>query len=235
MILIALALTASLQSLPAALPDTARTIFGHWQFNKAASDDPHPFLGGPGTGSLGGYGSERPGQGSGRPGGSMGGTGMGTTGSGAQGMGQPGGSPPPAPFNPTAAQQAAHQELEALAVRAPIQLDLGETDGTLTVVSDSAFPITLRTDGHKVKWMTADSVRVETSARWKNGRLVVEHDVHDAGKVTYTFYLSPDGVQLYVAVEVYPKGGPTRPVPFRRVYQPADVTPITGAPARAGT
>jgi hypothetical protein len=222
MILIALALTAGLHSAAVVPPDTARTIFGHWHFNKAESDDPHPYLGGQGAGS---YGSERPAGGGGRGGAGMGGSGMGGSGTGgteggAEGMGHHGGPPPGAMRTPSAAQQAARQELAALAVRAPTRLDLSEAGDTLTVVSDSAAPISLRTDGHKVKWITADSVKVETHASWKNGRLVVEHDVHDAGKVAYTFYLSPDGIQLFVAVEVYPTGGPTRPVPFRRVYDP---------------
>jgi hypothetical protein len=135
---------------------------------------------------------------------------------------------------PSEAQKVAHQELAALALRAPAQLELRESDGTLTVVADTAAPIALRTDGHKVKWMTADSVKVETNAKWENGRLVVEHAVHGAGKVTYTFYLSPDASELFVAVAVYPAGGPARPVPFRRVYDPAGPGPGPGAVTQAG-
>jgi hypothetical protein len=136
-------------------------------------------------------------------------------------MGQHGGPPPIAPRDPSAAEKAAHDELVFLARRAPDRLDLGEADGVLTVVSDTAAPISLRTDGHKVKWVTADSVEVETNAKWEYGRLVVAHEVRRAGKVTYTFFLSPDEVDLFVEVAVYPKGGPTRPVPYRRVYTPA--------------
>jgi hypothetical protein len=220
MILIALALAAGLGATPASPPDTARTIFGQWRYNKADSDEPHPYLGGPGAGGLDGYGRGTMGGGGGRSGGGMGGSPMGGAGAGGEGMGSRGGPPPGGMPSPSTAQKTARQELAALAIRAPTRLELSETEGTLTVISDSAAPITMRTDGHKVKWITTDSVKVATHAKWENGRLVVEHDVHDAGKVTYTFYRSPDGVQLFVAVEVYPQGGPTRPVPFRRVYDP---------------
>lgn len=225
MILITLALAAGLGAAPAAPPDTSRTIFGAWQFNKAASDDPNPYLGSPGAGGLDGYGRGTMGGSGGRGSGGMGGPEMGGEGAGGEGMERHGGPPPGGMRSPSAAQRTAHEELAALAIRAPTRLALSETAGTLTVVSDSAAPITMRTDGRKVKWITSDSVKVETQAKWENGRLVVQHDVHDAGKVTYTFYRSPDGVQLFVAVAVYPVGGPTRPVPFRRVYDPAAPEP----------
>jgi hypothetical protein len=198
MILIALALATGLGAAPGAPADTTRTIFGQWHFNKAASDDPHPYLGGQGDLSAAGYGP-----------GTMAGP-----------AGAPGGPPPGSVRSPSEAQKAARQELAALAIRAPERIELSERDGVLTFVGDSAAPITLRVGGPKVKWMTADSVRIETRAAWEIGRLVVEHAVHDAGKVSYAFYLSPNAAQLFIAVAVQPLGGPTRPVPFRRVYDP---------------
>jgi hypothetical protein len=222
MILLALALTAGLSAVPPAPPDTARTIFGQWHYNRSLSDEQHAYVGTQGEGFAGGYGGGPMGGG-----GSRGGGGMGGNGGGGEGMHPHGGPPPGGIRTPSDAQKAAHQELVALALRAPAKLELRESDGTLTVVADTAAPIALRTDGHKVKWMTADSVKVETNAKWEYGRLVVEHDVHGAGKVTYTFYLSPDASELFVAVAVYPTGGPTRPVPFRRVYDPAGAGPVT--------
>lgn len=210
-----------LTTLHAPLPtpsDTSLTIFGQWQYNKKKSDTPQPYLGGPGQGVPGGFGPGGGGGGGGRPGGGSGGVGM--------------AGPPPggAPRAPTPAQLTAHRELVALAIRAPERLELSEQGDTVALTADSAAAIALRTNGKKVKWLTADSVKVETRAAWENGRLVVQHDVHDAGKVSYTFYLSPDGSQLFVAVRVYPKGGPTDPVPFRRVYDPAGGTHPPAAP-----
>jgi len=206
-----------LTTLHAPLPapsDTSLTIFGQWQYNKKTSDTPEPYLGGPGGGGPGGFG---PGGAGGRPGGGSGGGGMGGP--------PPGGPPGGAPRAPTPAQMSAHRELAALATRAPERLGLSERGDSVALTADSAAAIALSTNGKKLKWLTADSVKVETRATWENGRLVVQHDIHDAGKVSYTFYLSPDNTQLFVAVRVYPKGGPSDPVPFRRVYDPATPTP----------
>lgn len=225
MILLSLALAAGLGTLAPAPADTTRTIFGQWKYNKSQSDPPNAYVGRAGATGIGGYGTGPMGGG----GGYGGGGGNGGYGNGGQGMGQRGGPPPAGPRDPSAMEKAAHAELVFLALRAPARLELSEAEGMLTVVSDSAAPISVRTDGHKVKWFTPDSVRVETHAKWEAGRLVVTHEVHDAGKVTYTFYLSPGGVELFVAVAVYPKGGPTRPVPYRQVYDP--VGPAPGAAA----
>jgi len=216
MILLSLALAAGLGTLAPAPADTTRTIFGQWQYNKSRSDPPNAYVGRAGMTGTGGY---APGA-MGGAGGGYGGGGTGGYGTGSQGMGHRGGPPPVGPRDPSAAEKAAHAELVFLALRAPARLQLSEAEGVLTVVSDSGAPISLKTDGHKVRWFTPDSVRVETHAKWEAGRLVVTHDVHNAGKVTYTFYLSPDGVELFVAVAVYPKGGPTRPIPYRQVYDP---------------
>ncbi len=215
-------LLAALQGPAVAPPDTARTVFGAWQFNKVDSDNPQPYLGGPNQGGYGAGGGNGGGQRGGGGQGVQGGDGGGA-GSGGGGMGGGRGGPPPGGAqSPSSSQMAGHRELTALALRAPELLVLRESGDTLAVTADSAATITLRTSGKKVKWLTTDSVKVETRAEWANGRLVLTHDVKDAGKVSYTFYLSPKHTQLFVAVRVYPKGGPTDPVPFRRVYDVAE-------------
>jgi hypothetical protein len=114
--------------------------------------------------------------------------------------------------------------------RGPERFDSGSE--TLTI-DQSATEITIRdaddairtlaTDGKKVKTKTPRGDEVETSARWKDSKLVVEQNLPRGGRRTETYERASDSSRLYVTVSIEPSGRP--PVTARRVYDPTEPPP----------
>jgi hypothetical protein len=78
-------------------------------------------------------------------------------------------------------------------------------------------------DGKKVKTKTPRGDEVETSARWKDSKLVVEQNLPRGGRRTETYERASDSSRLYVTVSIEPSGRPS--VTARRVYDPTEPPP----------
>jgi hypothetical protein len=109
-----------------------------------------------------------------------------------------------------------------LALVPPHALSIDQTDSTVTLVVDSADPLTLATDGHKVRQKVEGGGDIEDRARWQGDNLVVDRSVSGGGKIVEDYLRSQDGKQLYVIVRFTGMRG--RSIEFRRVYDsvPAD-------------
>jgi hypothetical protein len=197
-----------LGALPAATllgqrPDLA----GHWIYNSPQSDNPRDQMRGGDTsrgggGRLGGFGGRRGGAGGGF-GGGRGGFGGGRGGGGG--------------MNEEA--RARMRQTMRLAFDPPPAFTLGETDSTVTFVTDSTGPVTLYSDGRKLKQKVEDGGDIEIRARWRGTDLMIDRAVSGGGKVTEDYLQSPDHKQLFVIVSFTGMRG--RTIQFRRVYDAA--------------
>jgi len=212
--IILLAVLGALGAAPSVSPQDSlavRPVTGHWQYNPHESDEPRRRMRGVPDSALGGMpGGMPPGQEGGREGGgregggSMGPGGMGGGMGGMGGMG--GGGMRPRGGNAMSPEDMQRRvTLMSFAFEAPQFLDLSESDTSFSVIELLRFgpdSVQLRTNGHKLERRLDENVRVEYRARRQDGRLTVERKVGNAGKVTETYYLSPDRTQLFVLVQL---------------------------------
>jgi hypothetical protein len=106
-----------------------------------------------------------------------------------------------------------------LAFDPPLAFTIGETDSTVTFASDSTGPVTLYSDGRKLKQKVEGGGDIESRARRQGNHLVLDRTVSGGGKVVEEYVRSHDGKQLYVIVSFTGMRG--RSIQFRRVYDPA--------------
>jgi len=210
--IILLAVVGALSAGPPGFPvaqDSARPVSGHWQYNPRDSDEPRRHARGTTDSTMGmppdGMSGGREGGGTmGPPPGGMGG-GMG----GMGGMGG-GGMRPRGGAMPSREDMERRVTLMSLAFEAPQLLDLSESDTAFSVIELLRLgpdTLMLPTNWHKVQRRLNDDVRLEMRAKRQDGRLMIERKVNGAGKVTETYYLSPDRSQLFVLVRLEAEQG----------------------------
>lgn len=90
-----------------------------------------------------------------------------------------------------------------------------QSDSTLTIVGADGTKRELYHDGRRVRQRLEGLGQVFTVARWKDRKLVVEHEVEGGAKVTETYELAPYGRRLELEVKL---SGFVRNIKFRRVY-----------------
>ena len=133
--LIVTALLAGLSTAHLQRPD----LSGTWRFNATQSDNPHSMIDPSDSGGRRGgegYGGRSPGMG-GR--GGRGGFGGGRGGFGGNGEGRS-----------DEQRQRMRQTLQ-LVLQAPVKLSIAESDSTVTIAADTAQPLVIASNGHKMR------------------------------------------------------------------------------------
>jgi hypothetical protein len=104
--------------------------------------------------------------------------------------------------------------------RPVLQLLIRQDDSTVSISDAAGQMEVFRTDGRKVKEELLDGTDIETSARWKDGRLEVERRYGKAGTAREYYGIDPATHQLVVEVRLS-GGSLARNIELRRVYDPA--------------
>jgi hypothetical protein len=183
-------------------------MMGAWKLNRDESDDPRQKLQQAHTnsGQNGGNngGSSRVGIG-GWPGGGMGGGGMG----GGGGHRPQGGE--------SDADRAALQDLFTPDQRLSVSQHM-DKDPEVDITGDQDRKRALFTDGRKLdKPKDTGSSYQEIAARWDGNKLVTDEVGPKKGKVSRTYELSPDGLQLWETIHSTDSKG-NKPMTVRFVY-----------------
>ncbi len=182
-------------------------LTGKWQINREKSDNPRDMMrrGGRGPGS-GGPGGPPPG-GGGFPGGPP------------PGGGFPGGGDPPSQEQMErmrARMEEGMRAAEALEIsQRGVEITVNETGDEKTVHTQTYI-----TDGRKAERDT-ERGKLETRAKWKGQKLVVEMKTQHGGTITRTYELASGGRQLYVTVKIENEGMPGT-ISIRSVYDKSE-------------
>jgi hypothetical protein len=170
-----------------------QTILGTWKLNKDESDDPRDRM--RQNQDRGGYGGRR---GGGYPGGA--------------GRGGYGGRPE------SEEDRARMYELMEPAREIKLAMTGAEVDLMDNLDRKRAFV----TDGRKLQ-KPKDTSYAEIAAHWEGNRLVTDEKDARGNKMSRTFELSEDGLQLFEKVHMT-MGGSGTPVVFEFVYDAKDTT-----------
>lgn len=101
-----------------------------------------------------------------------------------------------------------------------LQLLIRQDDSSVSI-SDAAGQLqTFFTDGRKMKEPLLTGADLETTARWKDGKLNIERKQDKAGNLKETYYVDSETRKLVLLVRM---SSPMllRALEFRRVYDPA--------------
>ncbi len=102
----------------------------------------------------------------------------------------------------------------------PPNLTISQTEGAVTVVTDSGRTVTMQTNG-KAEKHTLKSGAVERTARWEGPQLLVSYDVGRAGTLNYIYLRAPTTGQLVIRVDFARRRGDASVFDVRLVYDPA--------------
>jgi hypothetical protein len=181
-------------------------LTGKWQINREKSDNPRDKMRNRGPGP-GGPGGPPPG-GGGFPGGPPPGGGS-----------FPGGGDPPSQEQMEkmrARMEEGMRGAEALEIsQSGVEITVNETGDEKTVHTQTYF-----TDGRKSEQGT-ERGKLETRAKWKGQKLVVEMKTEHGGTITRTYELASGGRQLYVTVKIENEGMPGA-ISIRSVYDKSE-------------
>lgn len=155
---------------PAPAPPPRTTILGAWKFNPDDSDDPSQRRK-ESQDSNGGSGGGRGRVGIGYPGGGYG---------GRRGGGE---------------SDEQREKMQNL-LRPAKSLKLSMTGAEVDLVDETDRKLALMTDGRKLQ-KSKDASYEEIAAKWEGNRLVTEEKDPRGNKMSRTFELSSDGMQLY--------------------------------------
>ena len=164
---------AAAHPVPAPTPRT--TILGAWKLNVDESDDPSKRRQDSQDSNGGGRGR----MGGGYPGGGHGGYG------GHRGGGE---------------SDEQREKMQNL-LRPARSLNLSMTGAEVDVVDDHEFKLAFMTDGRKLQ-KSKDASYQEIAAKWDGTRLVSDEKDPRGNKMSRTFELSSDGLQLYETVHM---------------------------------
>jgi hypothetical protein len=182
-----------------------KTMFGAWKLNRDDSDDPRQKLqqAHDNSGQNRGSSGSRVGIG-GWPGGGMGGGGMGGGGHRPQG-------------GDSDADRAALQDLFTPDQRLSVSQHM-DKDPEIDITGDQDRKRALFTDGRKLdKPKDTGNSYQEVAAHWDGPRLVTDEKGPKNGKVSRTYELSPDGLQLWETIHSTDSKG-NKPTTVRFVY-----------------
>lgn len=189
-----LALSMGLLSVaPLPLRAQARSIAGLWRYNATTSERVDE------PRPRGEMGQEFPGGPGGPRGGGMGG--------GPRGRGRP------------SSPESSEQVMTFL--RPVLQLLIRQDEHSVSMSDATGQMQTVRTDGQKVKEYSLSGEEIETSARWKDGKLIIERKFGSAGNVRESYSIDPLTHLLLAEVRVS-GGGLAKAIEMRRVYDPAN-------------
>jgi hypothetical protein len=174
--------------VPAPIPRT--TILGAWKLNLDESDDPSRRRQ-DSQDSNGGYGGRRGGIGGGYPGGGYGGHRMG-------------------------GETEEQREKTQILLRPARSLKLSMTGAEVDVVDDQESKLAFMTDGRKLQ-KSKDAGYQEIAAKWDGHRLASDEKDPRGNKMSRTFELSSDGLQLYETLHMT-TGRSNSPRVIRYVY-----------------
>jgi hypothetical protein len=183
-----------------------KTMFGAWKLNRDDSDDPRQKVqqAHDNSGQNRGGGSSRVGIG-GWPGGGMGGGGGGMGGNRRPSQGD------------SDADRASLQELFTPDQRLSLSQHM-DKDPEIDVTGDQDRKRALFTDGRKLdKPKDTGNGYQEIAARWDGNKLVTDEVGPKKGKVSRTYELSPDGLQLWETIHATDSKG-NKPMTVRFVY-----------------
>jgi hypothetical protein len=186
-------LAAPPKAKPAVKP--REVILGAWILNREDSDSPRDQEEQSRGGRGGGYGG-------GRPGGGYPGGGGGRGGYGGRGESEE--------------DRAKVRELMSPAKEIRLAATGAEVDLTDNLDRKRAF----MTDGRKLQ-KSKDSGYAEIAAHWEGIRLVTDEKDPRGNKISRTYELSPDGLQLYETLHLV-RGRSNSPVVIRFVYDATD-------------
>jgi hypothetical protein len=185
------------QQTPQQKPRTV--ILGAWKLNRDESDDPRKKMqDSRGSNGGGGYGGRRGGMGGGYPGGRHGGYG----GSGGE----------------SDQERQKMQELFAPAKAITLSMMGAEVD----LMDDQNRKRAFITDGRKLQ-KSKDANYQEIAAKWEGNRLTTEEKDPRGNKMSRTFELSYDGMQLYETLHIT-TGRSNTPLVIRYVYELAPIS-----------
>jgi hypothetical protein len=175
-------------------------ILGAWKLNRDESDDlrkkTQEARGSNGGG--GGYGGRRGGMGGGYPGGSRGGY-------GGRGL----------------ESDEERQKMQELFTPAKA-ITLSMTGAEVDLTDDQNRKLAFITDGRKLQ-KSKDANYQEIAAKWEGHRLVTEEKDPRGNKMSRTFELSYDGMQLYETLHMT-TGRNNTPLVIRYVYEQAPIS-----------
>jgi hypothetical protein len=179
-------------------------ILGAWKLNRDESDDPRKRTQdarGSNGGGGGGYGGRRGGMGGGYPGGRRG------------GYGGRGGE-----------SDQERQKMQELFTPANA-ITLSMTGAEVDLMDDQNRKRAFITDGRKLQ-KSKDANYQEIAAKWEGHRLVTEEKDPRGNKMSRTFELSSDGMQLYETLHMT-VGRSNTPLVIRYVYDQASTSQPT--------
>ena len=102
-------------------------------------------------------------------------------------------------------------------VRPLPQLEIVQTDSTITVSDPSGLPRTYWLDGRKETIQMPGTEPMEIVAKWKGGKLTTERKFASSGNVREVYSIAGGGTELIVEVRL--TGGTlTQPMDLRRIY-----------------
>ncbi len=159
--------------VPVPAPKLRTTILGAWKFNPDDSDDPSKRRQ-DSQDSNGGYGGGHGRMGGGYPGGGHGGYG------GHRGGGE---------------SDEQREKMQNL-LRPARSLKLSMTGAEVDVMDDQERKLAFMTDGRKLQ-KSKDASYQEIAAKWDGNRLASDEKDPRGNKMSRTFELSSDGLQLY--------------------------------------
>lgn len=198
---------------PPRAPVQPRTsILGAWKFNQDDSDDPSKKM----QEARGSNGGRR--SGGGYPGG------------GYPGGGYPGGGGYGGRRSRSGESDQERQEMQNLVTPAG-SLTIAQKDAEVDVTDDQGLKRALFTDGRKLQ-KSKDANYQEIAAHWEDKRLVTDEKNPRGGKMSRTFELSYDGIELYETLHMT-MGRSNTPVIIRFVYDAIEPTPAATTPASA--
>lgn len=184
---------AAPKPVPAPPPAPRTTILGAWKLNVDESDDPSQRRQ-DSQDSNGGYGSRRGGIGGGYPGsgGGYGGHRMG-------------------------GETDEQREKMQILLRPARSLKMSMTGAEVDLVDDQESKLAFMTDGRKLQ-KSKDAGYQEIAAKWDGTRLVSDEKDPRGNKMSRTFELSSDGLQLYETLHMTSGGRSNSSRVYRYVY-----------------
>jgi len=191
---------------PAPAPKPRTTIFGIWKLNLDESDDPR---------------NRR------QDSDDSNGSGRGRTGGGYPGGGYPGGGRGGYGGHRGGGESDEQREKMQNLLRPAKSLNVAMTGAEVDILDDHDFKLELMTDGRKLQ-KSKDGSYQEIAAKWDGNRLASDEKDPRGNKMSRTFELSSDGLQLYETLHMT-TGRSNSPRVIRYVY---DIPVQTAAPTK---
>lgn len=122
---------------------------------------------------------------------------------------------------PASNRDQATEDRELANLVAPVlQLLIRQDEGTVSISDAGGQMQPFSTDGRKLKETLLSGGSLETQARWKDAKLVIERKQDKTGTVREAYFVEPVSGKLVVEIKLSSNRLP-KALEFRRVYDPA--------------